>query len=181
MDTSGYALGAVLSQVQDGVERVIRYASKNLLPEQRRYCTTKCEILGATWALRSFRYYLQGRHCLLRTDHASVRWWRTMEVGMPDVILRWLQYMSTFDIEVEYCPGSQHENANGLSRPPIEPCDSRGCICVQMHDIISAHHCMTAADSEPDYESCPGVPTPKSRLIALITCSRQLIGDENEP
>jgi hypothetical protein len=59
-DASGFALGAVLSQVQDGVERVIRYASKNLSIEQRRYCTTKRELLGATWALRSFRYYLQG-------------------------------------------------------------------------------------------------------------------------
>jgi hypothetical protein len=30
-------------------------------------------------------------------------------------------------------------------------------------------------------ESCPGVPTPKSKLIALITRSGRLIGDENEP
>jgi hypothetical protein len=122
-DASGYALGAVLSQVQDGVERVIRYASKNLSPEQRWYSTTKRELLEATWALRSFRYYLQGRHCLLRTDHASVRWWRTMEVGMPVVILRWLQYMSTFDIEVKYHPGPQHGNADGLSRPPVQRID----------------------------------------------------------
>jgi hypothetical protein len=127
-DASGYALGAVLSQVQGGQERVIKYASKTLSPEQRRYCTTKRELLGATWALRSFRYYLQGRHCLLRTDHASVRWWRTMEVGMPDVILRWLQYISTFDIEVEYRPGTHHWNADGLSRPPPVDCGKRGCI-----------------------------------------------------
>jgi hypothetical protein len=89
--------------------------------------------------------------------------------------------MSTFDIEVEYRPGPQHGNADGLSRPPVEPCDSRGCICVQAHDNISAHRCMAATDGEPDYESCPGVPTPKSKLIALITRSGRLIGDENEP
>jgi hypothetical protein len=35
-DASGYALGAVLSQVQGGQERVIRYASKTLLSEQSR-------------------------------------------------------------------------------------------------------------------------------------------------
>jgi hypothetical protein len=50
-DASGYALGAVLSQVQGGQERVIRYASKTLSPVQRRYCTTKRELLGATWTL----------------------------------------------------------------------------------------------------------------------------------
>jgi hypothetical protein len=100
---------------------------------------------------------------------------------MTDVILRWLQYMSTFVIQVEYYPGPQHGNADGLSRRLVEPCDSRGCICVQAHDNISANRCMAAADGEPDYESCPGVPTPKSKLIALITRSGRLIGDENEP
>ena len=48
-----------------------------------------------------------------------MRWWRTMELGMPDVILRWLQYMSTFDVEVEYRPGKDHGNGDGLSRPPV--------------------------------------------------------------
>jgi hypothetical protein len=99
---------------------------------------------------------------------------------MPDVILRWRQYMSTFDIEVEYRPGPQDGNADGLSRPPTEPCDSWGCICVQAYDNISAHRCTTATDGEPDYESCPGVPTPKSKLISLITLSGRLIGEENE-
>jgi hypothetical protein len=51
-----------------------------------------------------------------------------MEVGMPDVILRWLQYMSTFDIEVEYRPGAHHGNVDGLSRPPPVDCGKRGCI-----------------------------------------------------
>ena len=104
-DASGQALGAVLSQIQNGQERVIRYASKKLSPAQTRYCTTKRELLGAVWALKAFRLYLQGRPCVLRTDHASVIWWKTMEVGMPDVIHRWLQYMSTFDVKVEFRAG----------------------------------------------------------------------------
>ena len=54
-DASGKALGAVLSQIQDGRERVIRYASKKLSSTQTRYCTTKRELLGAVWALKSFR------------------------------------------------------------------------------------------------------------------------------
>ena len=57
-DASGRALGAVLTQEQDGREMVIRYASKCLTPEQWRYCTTKRELLGATWALKAFRHYL---------------------------------------------------------------------------------------------------------------------------
>jgi hypothetical protein len=177
-DASGYALGAVLSQVQDGRERAIHYASKSLTPEQRKYCTTKGELLGAVWALRSFRYYLQGRHCVLRTDHASVRWWRTMKVGMPDVVLRWLQYMSTFDVEVEYRPGQQHGNADGLSRPPAVDCNARGCICVQAYHNVTVAERLAVADGEPDFDSCPGVPAPESRLIAM---SGRVLGENNEP
>lgn len=42
-----------------------------------------------------------------------------MEVGMPDVILRWLQYLSTFDEEVKYQLRKLHGNADGLIPCPI--------------------------------------------------------------
>lgn len=38
-DASEFAIGAELSQIQNGVERTIAYASLTLLPEQRHYCT----------------------------------------------------------------------------------------------------------------------------------------------
>jgi hypothetical protein len=44
-DASGYALETYFSQIQDGQERVIHYASKSITPEQWRYCTTKGELL----------------------------------------------------------------------------------------------------------------------------------------
>jgi hypothetical protein len=103
-----------------------------------------------------------------------------MEVGMPDVILRWLQYMSTFDIEVEYRPGQNHGNADALSRPPV-PCEARGCICQQAHGNMLHGQSTPPFDGEPDFESCPGVPTPRSRLIGLVTRSGRLIGEECEP
>jgi hypothetical protein len=99
---------------------------------------------------------------------------------MPDVILRWLQYMSTFDIEVEYRPGQNHGNADALSRPPV-PCETRGCICQQAHGNMLRGQSTPPFDGEPDFESCPGVPTPRSRLIGLVTRSGRLIGKECEP
>jgi hypothetical protein len=41
--------------------------------------------------------------------------------------------------------------------------------------------CLEAADGEPDFESCPGVPAPACKLIAVVTRSGRLIGDEAEP
>ena len=45
-DTSNFAIGAVLSQIQDNKERGISYGSFSLTPQQRRYCTTRKELLA---------------------------------------------------------------------------------------------------------------------------------------
>ena len=45
-DSSNVALGAVLSQMQDGQERVIAYYSKCLSKAERKYCTTRKELLA---------------------------------------------------------------------------------------------------------------------------------------
>ena len=46
-DASNFGLGGVLSQVQNNQERVVAYCSRSLRPSQRRYCTTKREMLAA--------------------------------------------------------------------------------------------------------------------------------------
>ena len=179
-DASGIALGAVLSQVQDGKEVVIRYASKYLSEAQRRYCTTKRELLAAVWALKSFRYYLQGRPFLLRTDHSSVRWWRTMDIGVPDVVLRWLQHMATYDVKTEYRPGRSHGNADGLSRPTFhtDKCGARGCICVDCARCISK--ALEKHDGEPDFETCDSIPPVNSGILGAVTRAQALRNKESE-
>ena len=45
-DASSCGIGAVLSQVQDGKERVIAYGSRTMTKEERRYCVTRQELLA---------------------------------------------------------------------------------------------------------------------------------------
>jgi hypothetical protein len=56
-DASAHAICAELIQVQDGRERVVTYASYTLSPEQRRYCTTRRELLVIVRFTRQFRHY----------------------------------------------------------------------------------------------------------------------------
>ena len=45
-DTSNHVIGTILSQVQDGGERVVCYGRYVLTPEQRWYCVTRNELLA---------------------------------------------------------------------------------------------------------------------------------------
>ena len=54
-DASNFGLGGVLSQIQNNVECVIAYCSRALRPSQRKYCTTKREMLEAVSMCIHFR------------------------------------------------------------------------------------------------------------------------------
>jgi len=73
-DTSDVAIGAVLSQVIDGVERPIAYYSRIMNNAQRNCCPTRRELLAVIPELQHFRHYLLGTHVQLRTDHHSLKW-----------------------------------------------------------------------------------------------------------
>ena len=120
-DASNESIGAVLSQVQDGQERVIAYASRLLTKPERNYCVTRRELLAVVYFIKQFRVYLLGRHFLLRTDHAALRWLRKM----PEPIgqqARWLEVMEEFSFDIEHRPGKKHANADALSRRPCRQC-----------------------------------------------------------
>ena len=72
-DANLFAVG-VLNQLQEDREVMIAYASRSLRLSQRRYCTTRREMLAAVVMCTHFRSYLRGAQFTLRTDHSSL-WW----------------------------------------------------------------------------------------------------------
>ena len=55
-DASAMGIGAVLSQVQEGKERVTAYYSKTLAPPECNYCVTRQELLAVMKAQTTPRY-----------------------------------------------------------------------------------------------------------------------------
>ena len=122
-DASDKALGAELSQCQNGVERVIGYASFSLTPCQRRYCTTRKELLAVVRGTRHFRHYVYGRKFTVRTDHQSLTWLLRFKL-LDGQLARWSEELSQYDMVLIHRPGVKHQNADGLSRIPHGPvCD----------------------------------------------------------
>ena len=72
-DASAVGVGAVLSQIQEGKEKVIAYYSKTLAPPERNYCVTRRELPAVVKAVKHFRPHLYGTKFMLQTDHASLR------------------------------------------------------------------------------------------------------------
>lgn len=114
-DASDVGIGAVLSQVQDGEEKVIAYASSVLNKHERRYCVTRKELLSLVKFTKHFKPYLYGRKFLIRTDHGSLKWLCNFKEPEGQ-IARWLESLSEYDYVIEHRPGRLHQNADSLSR-----------------------------------------------------------------
>ena len=120
-DASNFGLGGVLSQIQDDRELVVAYCSRALRPSQRRYCTTKREMLAVVAMCLQFRSYLRGAHFTLRTDHKSLVWLHSFK-DTEGMLSRWLHSLQQFQFSIIHRPGKDHGNADGLSRAPSSPC-----------------------------------------------------------
>ena len=125
-DASGFAIGAVLSQVQEGQERVIAYASRTLSEEEQRYCTTRRELLAVVTFVKHFRPYLRARHFLLRTDHGPLTWLHTTK-NIQGQSFRWIRRLAEYQFLIQHRAGKKHANADALSRLPQPETSCKDC------------------------------------------------------
>lgn len=133
-DASNFGIGVVLSQVQDGEEKVIAYASKTLSNSQSRYCTTYKELLAVVTFIKHFRHYLWGRNFMVRTDHVSLLWLKNFK-DPEGMLAKWLATFDTYDITFQHRRGNLHANADGLSRKPYNRCKRDDCCCKASDEI----------------------------------------------
>ena len=116
-DASDVGIGAVISQEEGGMERVIAYASRALTKAERKYATTKKELLAMVVYTKHFRHYLLGKEFVLRTDHNSL-WWLHNFQALEGQLARWIEQLANFQYTIIHRPGKLHSNADALSRLP---------------------------------------------------------------
>jgi hypothetical protein len=103
-DASQNMKGAELSQMQDGIDRNIGYASKVLDSTRMKYCTTMKELLAIVFCTRHFRHYLLGRQFVIRTDHNSLIWLLNFK-NIEGQLARWIVELAQYNMFIQHRSG----------------------------------------------------------------------------
>ena len=114
-DVSDYAMGVVLGQRMEKIFKAIYYASKTFNEAQENYSSTENEMLTMVFACEKFRPYILGSHVIIHTDHAVIKYLMAKKDVKP-ILIRWVQLLQEFDLEIKDKKGSDNVIVDHLSR-----------------------------------------------------------------
>ncbi|MBW0564720.1 hypothetical protein O181_104435, partial [Austropuccinia psidii MF-1] len=116
-DVSDYALGSVLSQVNDSGKHPIAFDSHKQLPAELNYEIHEEELLGIFWDLKRWRAFLlfPSNHFEVLTDHSSLQYLMSSKV-LTRCQARWAEFPSEFHFTITYGPGRLSTLPDALSR-----------------------------------------------------------------
>ncbi|MBW0506055.1 hypothetical protein O181_045770 [Austropuccinia psidii MF-1] len=105
-DTSDYALGAVLSQVNDSGKYPIAPDSRKLLPAELNYEIHDKKLLGIVWPLKRWRAFILSLSNSFEvvTEPSSLQYFISSKV-LTCCQASWAEFLSEFHFTITYCPG----------------------------------------------------------------------------
>ena len=119
-DASAFAIGGVLSQDSGHGLRPVAFTSRKMTPAERNYPIHDKEMLSIIHAVKTWRCYIQGRHCTIYTDHSSLSFF-DKQPKLAQRQIRWQELLSTFDVTIKYRPGKVNVVADALfCRPDLQ-------------------------------------------------------------
>ena len=124
IDACQNGLGAILYQRQSsGKLGVVAYGSRTLTPAEKGYYmhSGKLEFLALKWSVTErFRDYLYyAPHFDVYSDYNPLQYIFTAP-KLDATRLRWVSSLADFKFKVHYKPGRQNQDADGLSRMPLD-------------------------------------------------------------
>ena len=114
-DASDVGISGVISQIQNGEERVFSDSSRTISKAEKNYCVTDKELLAVRYFVEYCKQYLLGVPFRVKSDHQAVVWIFSFREPKGRVCRR-LEILSAHSFTVEYRTGKNHINADVLSR-----------------------------------------------------------------
>jgi hypothetical protein len=106
-DASTVGLDAVLFQVQEGTEKPVSFASRQLNKAERAYSASELGSLAVVRATKYYICYLYGKRFLVRKDHAALKFLRNFAENNSR-LMRWNLRLIRFYFEIETCTWTQN-------------------------------------------------------------------------
>ena len=121
LDTSKYAMGSALYQIQNGKPKLIAYASKRLPEAAKNYSITELEMYGLAINIVSFAHLLKRVDCDAIVDHlALVHILKRKTEPVTTRIKRLLEVLSAYSFNLYYMKGKDMILSDFLSRQMID-------------------------------------------------------------
>ena len=116
MDTSGHAIGGVLSQEQEGKWRPIAFLSRTMQAAERNYEIYDKELLAIVEALTKWRQYLldAAEPFEVWTDHENLKYFREPH-KLNGWQARWYLKLQDYDFTLKHILGKTNTKADILS------------------------------------------------------------------
>ena len=120
-DTSKFAAGSVLYQIQNGKPRLIAYASKRLLEAVRSYSITELELCGLVINIASFSHILKRVDFDVIVDHlALIHIIKSKAEPAMTRIKRLLELISSYSFNLYYMKRKDMVLNDFLSRQKLD-------------------------------------------------------------
>ena len=137
-DSSKFATGSALFQIQNGKSKLIAYASKRLPKAARNYYITELEMCGLAINIASFVHSLKRVDFDAKVDHLALTHIIKSKAELTTTrIKRLLEILSSYSFNLYYIQGKDMIFSNFLSRQKHDDNDP--------HEILYQFHSMSKA------------------------------------
>ena len=119
-DTSKYAMGSTLYQIQNGKPKLITYASKRLPEAAHNYCITEFEMCGLAINIASFAHLLRKVDFDAVVDHLAIMHIMRSKVEPATTrIKRLVEVLNSYSFNLYYMKGKDMILSDFLSRQNV--------------------------------------------------------------
>ena len=107
-DASSVALSGILVQRDDSTQNyyVVAYASRKLLPRERKFAIVELELMAIVFSLTKFHHWVYGKKIEVFSDHRPLQWLDSLSKHSSR-LARWNLIIQNYDVKTTYIPGGK--------------------------------------------------------------------------
>jgi len=107
-DASSVALSGILVQRDDSTQNyyVVAYASRKLLPRERKFAIVELELMAIVFSLTKFHHWVYGKKIEVFSDHRPLQWLDSLSKHSSR-LAHWNLIIQNYDVKTTYIPGGK--------------------------------------------------------------------------